>query len=162
MKLPSTQEPALTGRLVLFAYAMIVVYMLPPILLGFELFRTAAEDSSPSLKFFFALASAPGVMTEVHQLLAPVAALMSVYAARENAGASVWGLLVLALAGFLLTLILQVVLTMEDMARNVTGLDLNLDAARNLLQLQRSNFLQYAAVLVGFKLPALMKTHGAS
>lgn len=161
MNLPSTQEPIPRGQIVLFAYAMVIVYMLPPILLGFELFRTAAEESSAGLKFFFALASAPGVMTEVHQLLAPVAALMSVYAARENAGASVWGLLVLALAGFLLTLILQVVLTMEDMARDVEGLDFSPNAARDLLQLQRSNFLQYAAVLVGFKLPAL-KTGGAS
>ncbi|MDV7390132.1 hypothetical protein RZS08_02210, partial [Arthrospira platensis SPKY1] len=88
-----TQTPAPTGRFVLFAYVLVLIYMSPAMLLAFELFRTGAEESSTGLRFLFALVSVPGVMTEVHQLLAPVAALISVYAARTNAGSGIWGLL---------------------------------------------------------------------
>lgn len=145
----SLLQPAET---LLAASALLLLYVLPLWILAWEIWRTGGENPSPYFAWIDSLASNSGsALTEVHQLLLPLVSGLSVVALRTPTRGARW-LAGFVLLNFVFAIGLDVALNIDDVAKGLEGLDVEVELLVGLSRRVRETLLLYYAILVGVRL----------
>jgi hypothetical protein len=154
---PTHPRPLHPTGWVVMAYLLIGIYLLPAVVVVFGLANTGG-GTRPSflLDWYFALATnRTSALSEIHQLILPLIAGMSVITLSDpRQSRASWILVAVSLTGFVMLVGVQVLLDIGRYQANLTGLSFTADqlqAGHELLEVQRSNLLIYFAVLAGLK-----------
>jgi hypothetical protein len=143
------------GAAVVFAFALTILYVAPTLLCLIALVATDGfAEGHWALTWFAAFAADhENTLSEIHQILMPVMAAVSVATFTTKPSRSMLALAVMILALFFLTVAMSVFFDMGSTQNRIagSGTDVSMDDVKQFFQRQREVLLTFAMMLLGIR-----------